>query len=264
MNRRALRIMTTAMIVASVARLGAHNTFIVPEKFIATAGETVTVGFHSADGFPDSTRVLKTLVDPAIHTGSKRAAISQVEADGMRLTGRVLLTGSGHIILTATNRAQVTEMKADEFQEYLEEEGLSDVVAGRAQRGETGVAAKERYTMYAKSILLVGTPGEGFKRLVGTPIELVPVADPYRLKSGERLPVRVLFRGKPIANVAVKAISTTTGDKQRIVGRSNADGMVLVPVTPGAWRLQAIYMERSPNPDADWESHWTTLTFQVR
>jgi uncharacterized GH25 family protein len=263
-NRRVIGVMTAALLVLSMTRVGAHNTFIVPEKFVAAAGDEITVGFHSADGFPESTRVLKTLTDPAIHTATGHMPISGVGVDGMRLSSRVRLTGSGHVILTATNRTQVAEMKPDAFHAYLEEEALSDIAAARKQRGETGAAAKERYTMYAKSIVLAGTPGEGYKLVVGTPIELVPLADPYRLKSGEALPVRVLFRGAPAANVAVKAISNKPGSKQHVVGRTNADGVVSMPVAPGAWRLQSIYMERSTKPDADWESYWATLTFEVR
>jgi hypothetical protein len=38
---------------------------------------------------------------------------------------------------------------------------------------------------------------------------------------------------------------------------------IAVPVTPGRWRLHTILMERITTPDADWESFWATLTFEV-
>jgi uncharacterized GH25 family protein len=155
-------------------------------------------------------------------------------------------------------------MKAGEFTEYLEEEGLTDIIEARKQRGEASANAKERYTMYAKALLLSGAPDDGYSRPVGTPIEIVPMVDPYRLKAGEPLRVRVLFRGQPVANVAVKALSTRDEDgKQNIIGRTNADGVVSIPSGPGLWRVQTIHMERSTKPDVDWESYWATLTFEV-
>ena len=45
--------------------------------------------------------------------------------------------------------------------------------------------------MYAKSILLVGQPDGAYRRAIGFPIEIVPEADPYAIKSGESLPVQI-------------------------------------------------------------------------
>jgi hypothetical protein len=47
------------------------------------------------------------------------------------------------------------------------------------------------------------------------------------------------------------------------VGKTDDEGRIDVPVTPGQWRLHAIHMERSTKPDADWESFWATLTFEA-
>src|SRR6185436_4184023 len=185
MTRTTVALLTAAIVVASMVRLAAHNTFIVPEKFVVKDGEAISVGFHSADGFPASSRVLKTLEEPFIHTAAGRVPIADVRAEANRLVARVTVAGSGHVIVSATNRTQTTEMKAGEFTEYLEEEGLTDIIDARKQRGEASANAKERYTMYAKALLLSGAPDDGYSRPVGTPIEIVPMVDPYRLKAGE-------------------------------------------------------------------------------
>ena len=36
-----------------------------------------------------------------------------------------------------------------------------------------------------------------------------------------------------------------------------------IPVSAGKWRLYTIHMERALGSDADWESVWTTLTFEI-
>ena len=170
------------------------------------------------------------------------------------------MADSGHIIVTAVNAAATEEMRAASFEKYLSEEGLGHIVDARKQRGESDKAGKERYTMYAKAILLAGAPSDGYKTAVGLPLEIVPEKDPYRLQAGEALPVRVLLRGAPAPNLEVKATSAT--EKTVVVGRTDAQGRLTVPVTKGQWRLHTIHMERASG-DVDWESLWTTLTFEV-
>ena len=78
-------------------------------------------------------------------------------------------------------------MKAASFEKYLKEEGLNHIVEARAQRGESDKPGKERYTMYAKTIFLAGAPNEGYKAVVGLPLEIVPEKDPYRFTWSVRL-----------------------------------------------------------------------------
>jgi uncharacterized GH25 family protein len=250
--------------LVSVEQVAAHDTFVLPEKFRVATGETVVIGFHSSDAFPESTQLIKRLEDPTVHLPGGSVFIMNIRPDGTRLVGSAAVPVEGHVIVTAINATATTDMKGDEFLEYLTEEGLTHVVAARAQRGEAEKPTRERYTMYAKSILVAGAPSEGFKTVVGLPIEMVPEKDPYRLKPGEALPIRVLYRGVPAADVDVKAASSGVGiEKQHSVGRTDANGRILIPVTPGRWRLHAIHMERSAQPDVEWESVWTTLTFEI-
>lgn len=74
-----------------------------------------------------------------------------------------------------------------------------------------------------------------------------------------RCRVRVLLRGAPVANL--QAHATSAGSKPQVVGSTDAEGRVNVPVSQGRWRLHAIHMERGS--DVDWESVWTTLTFEI-
>jgi len=246
--------------VLGAANLAAHYTYILPQNFRVAAGDTVTVGFHSGDGFPESTAILKRLREPAIHTSRGKLSIDGLKEDGKRVAATISVVDAGHIIVTAVNATATEEMRPASFEEYLAEEGLAHIVAARKARGEAEKAGKERYTMYAKTILVSGTPGDGYKTAVGLPLEIVPEKDPYRLKPGEPLPVRVLLRGTPAQNLEVKA--TTAAEKPRVIGTTDAQGRITVPVSKGQWRLHTIHMERASG-DVDWESLWTTLTFEV-
>jgi uncharacterized GH25 family protein len=152
-------------------------------------------------------------------------------------------------------------MKADEFTKYLKDESLTAAVESRAKLRETAKPGRERYSMYLKSIVLSGAPNEGYKQLTGQPIEIVPEKDPSSVRSGESLPVRVLFKGAPAPNLDLFAASKTKA-KHR-VGKTDSNGRISVPVAAGTWRLNTILMKRITEPTADWESFWATLTFEI-
>jgi uncharacterized GH25 family protein len=246
-----------------IENVAAHYTFIMPEKFRVAPGDTVKIGFHAADGFPESTQAIKRLTDASIRVAGKTMSVSPVGED-KRMTGSVTVPATGYVIAGAINATTVGTMNAKSFTGYLVEENLQHVVEARAAAGEADKPARERYTMYAKSILLAGAADEGYKQTVGHTIEFVPEKDLHALKPGESLPVRVLLRGKPAGSLEVMAASTGSfGSKSRSIGKTDSQGRILVPVTSGAWRLHTIHMERSANPDADWESFWATLTFEA-
>jgi len=258
-------VFALALILMVVSNAAAHYTFVMPEKFRVSQGETLKIGFHSADSFPDRSAIAKRLQDAALHAGGATIAIKDLTEDGKRMVASVTVPASGHIVATVVNAASIENMKGESFTKYLKEEGLTPIVDARARSGETDKAARERYTMYAKTIMLAGTPNEAYQRPVGLPIEIVPEKDPYAMKSGESLPVRVLFKGSPASGLELMATAAGAApSKAQSIGRTDAEGRIALPVTSGLWRLHTIQMERSSSPDADWESFWATLTFEVR
>ena len=64
--------------------------------------------------------------------------------------------------------------------------------------GLKGIILSLYYEEYAKALINVGEgSGDSFKRPVGHGLEIVPLKNPSRLKTGDFLPVQVLFKGKP-------------------------------------------------------------------
>src|SRR5688572_17003601 len=249
-----------ALILALAGTAAAHYNFIFPEKFRVSPGETLIIGFHAADGFPESTLVPKRLQSLSLHTATSTVAITGLREEGLRQVARVKAP-SGYSIVTAVNPGKADTMKAAPFLQYLQEENLTGAIDLRKKLGETEKPGRERYSMYLKSIVLAGTPNDGYKRVVGMPIEIVPEKDPSQLKAGETLPVRVLFKGKPAANLQL--FSASVGKPNKNIGKTDANGRLNVPVSKGRWRLHTIRMERITAPDADWESFWATLTFEI-
>ena len=126
---------------------------------------------------------------------------------------------------------------------------------------------RERYSKYARALLRNGAKSTPFfQQPSGLIIEIIPTADPYSLKPGDQLPVQVLFRSKPAANLHMEA-SWAHGSETKSVsaGRTDANGRLTVTLPEaGLWRLHTIKMERCADPAAaDWESFWSSLTFEL-
>src|SRR5262249_5875104 len=96
---------------------------------------------------------------------------------------------------------------------------------------------------------------------LGFTLELVPRRTP---RAGGELPLTLLFRGKPVENVLVVAMSKSDPDKA-VRARTDAKGRVILPIAhAGFWLVKAVVMEAAP-PDSgvDWESWWASVTFEL-
>jgi hypothetical protein len=80
----------------------------------------------------------------------------------------------------------------------------------RAWMAEPGIATcrVSLDTSYAKAIVRVGdSPDESWREPVGLGLEIVPLADPTRLRAGDSIAVRVLEAGRPLAGLALRAMT---------------------------------------------------------
>ena len=250
--------------------LVAHQLFIMPSSFYVSNGERITVGLHNGDSFPDSEGPpsLERLRDVTVHTAKLQYNVTNLRVDGNRVVGDARIPAKGTLVISARTVPNFIELPAEAFEKYLKEEGMSQVVEWRKQNGETANAGRELYSKYVKALVRSGSGDESYAKPVGLAIELVPEKDPYSLKVGERMPVRLLWRGKPAAGVMVEsARSGANGPAEsQAVGRTGADGRVQVFLSAaGKWRLNAIAIERHADRDkADWETFWASLTFEIR
>lgn len=250
--------------VASLAF--AHDTYLMPQRFQATKGQSMLLSLHNGDSFPDSegpvdpTRIVNARMTTA--SGSQDIAGFYIGDQATHTAIKVPSTS----ILSLQTKPRFLEMAPDKFEAYVKEEGLNNVL--KAREGAGGArAGREQYSKYAKTYVTMAgeAAGEVYRKVVGLAIEIVPEADPALLKPGAQLPVRVLFQGKPAADLQVIR-STPDGAKGQhtVVGRTDAEGRLSVPIqAAGKHRLHAIQMVASQGTPHDWESFWASFTFEV-
>ena len=100
--------------------------------------------------------------------------------------------------------------------------------------------------------------------VVGLPLEIVPLQDPFTRKVGDTLKVRVLFHGNSLASANLGWDHPGDGELPSGTVRTDAAGEAYVPITrSGLMTLRLTHMTQPRKKEFEWESFWTTLTFRV-
>ncbi len=251
------------------ARLPAHDFWIEPERFRPPPGARTEVALLVGHGFE---------VTPFARRAERIVRFDHVDRKGTRpvpgLEGRhpaglVVPRDAGPSwVVYRSTRAFLT-LPAERFEPYLREEGLEEVIALRADRGDAGAPGREAYSRCCKALL--GTPGPDdaafVARPVGLALELVPDLDPRVPDDDAGLPLRLLRDGRPVERARVDLHPLRPGELGTPVAtaRTDAAGRVRLSAPgPGRWLVASVDMaEAADDVDADWESLWTTLAFEV-
>jgi uncharacterized GH25 family protein len=185
--------------------------------------------------------------------------------DGSDPAGLLKASDPGTYVLAYRGRPSCLELPPAKFEAYLREEGLESVLAQRRAAGTFGQPGRERFTRYAKALVQVGDRWDpGFGRTLGLRLELVPELNPQAPAAGRSLPVRLLFEGAPLPGA--KLVAQLEGDPAvQVTVRSDSEGRALLRLDrPGRWMVKAVHMVPAKGePDADWESLWASLSFEV-
>ena len=264
MNRTLRRL--TCLLTFSALPVLAHDFWIEPSSYQVPAGGKVTIRFRVGEHFRgDPLPLDPQRVVVFSHFGPKTEAPVK-GVPGLDPAGVVTLDEPGlHLIAYRSTSSPVT-LDPQEFEAYLRAEGLERIIEERSRRNERGARGRELYSRCVKSLLRAGSSGEeaGFDRVLGFPVELVAKLNPYGLKAGDELPVRVLRQGEPLAGALVTAYPH--GEPSRPVrGRSDEDGRVELRLPrPGPWLIKTVHMERIEDGEkADWQSWWASLTLEL-
>jgi len=266
-------ILTIALLLIA-STLSAHDLFLRLDSFFVRPQSVVVINVLNGTFSKSENAITRDrLRDISVVGPSGRARIDttswQAKGDTSRLS--VHVGASGTYLVGASTAPREITLAAKDFNAYLAEDGIPDVLAARKRDGELGKKATERYSKHVKALLQAGdTKSGGFDTILGYPAELVPLDNPY-LRSGKWVRVRALVEGKPVANQLV-----VSGRKLRNVPRvverrirTDADGVARIRIDDrGQWYVKFIHMEKYRGPRApsspDYESKWATLTFEIR
>lgn len=262
--------MTRRLFLASfsAALAQGHDLYLMPQEFRANKPGRRLIWFHLGDGFPES----ESAVSPErLRNARALGASATVPVEGLRIVGdrvagEVDLPSEGTFVIAVETAPNRIDLPASSFESYLEHEGLGHVIEWRRAHGEAAKNGLERYTKFVKSLVAVGNTDASHSCSAGFPIEIVPQADPFSLRARDPLPIQVLFEGKPARDLQIQAAwARGKSSETRVAGRTDDEGRLDVALGhKGLWRLHTVLMRRRAEDDADWQSFWASLTFEIR
>ncbi len=245
----------------------AHDLWLVPDGE-ARVGTPVTVRANSGMNFPNSVHapdpaafLRRILLTPAAAGGDLQAAGREGDSGLLRFKP----ADRGVYVVAVETQPRVIELSAEKFNEYLVSDGLPHIYRLRAAEKSLDQPARERYSKSPKLLLQVGDGGGGDPcRVVGLPLEIVPLRSPFGLRAGDTLAVKVLFAGKPLSDANLGWDLPDDGEAASGTVRTDVRGEALVPIArTGLMTIRLTHMTRPKANDYEWESFWTTLTFRI-
>ncbi len=143
------------------------------------------------------------------------------------------------------------------FRTYVHTEGdprLADVIDALPKEPQ-----REHYRRSLKLLQGVGPGREGWDRVVGLPLEIVPVDRPG---SREQMRVRLLASGEPVVGARVRAYPFAGhADDDAVTARTNEEGVATLALPDRSldWVYAAVVMSHDAERAHPWHSVWTTL-----
>lgn len=248
----------------------AHDTWLVPAKFQVGRAGTVVLRLATSEAFPASEAAASSdrIARFTLRTKSGTKSVEGYRAEATFLVAEVTPQEEGHAVVVAETKPYAFVLEPKIFNEYLREEELKPIMEARKARGQSDSPGRERYRKIAKTVLCVGNAKDrNYRKRDGLWLEIVPQNSPCQLRVGGKLTVQVLFEGRPLQGVAVAAgYEGVTGHHYPQWVRTPRNGKVAFPLDrPGLWFVRTLHMvPAKDDPEADWQSAFSTLTFEVK
>jgi uncharacterized GH25 family protein len=267
MKNICLGFLLLSIIVLGATTLAAHDFWLLPQLFRINPGDSVTISANTGMDFPNSlSAVTPDRVNQFILVGkSIKKNITDLKVQGNSLVTECTFKESGTYVVGVDLKPKEIKLTAEEFNEYLLHDGLPNIYALRKKEGILDKDAVEHYSKYSKAIIQVGKKlDEVPKKPLGLPIEIVPKVNPYGLKIGDDLEVTVLFQGKPLSGTEIAWSYPGKGEEFAGSKKTDKSGKAVIPLDKvGPYVIRLTHMEWVKKPTHEWESYWTSLTFEV-
>ncbi len=264
-HRRILAAIATFSLAATTF---AHVFWVQPATFRGKPGDILKIQLHVGDTFPgeivprNDAKIDKfVVVGPA--AGIEKPAVGR-DADPVAAVYRS--TEPGTYLIAYRSKTTPVTLEAEKFETYLKEKGLEKIIAKRAELKHSAMPGRELFSRSAKAVFRIGdkpSDGPAIKDMAHR-VEVVPKSDPTTLKPGDTLSLAIRSEGKPYANALVQARNAEHPDSG-IAARTDEQGRIAFKLPrSGVWVIDTVDMfPAAAGADADWESVWASLTFEL-
>lgn len=179
---------------------------------------------------------------------------------------------AGTYVIGVSTRPNIIAMTPEEFVAYLKHDNVLDTLATFEKENQL-TQVRERYSKHVRTIVQVGdTKTSDYSSELGYPVEILLDQSPSELRFGDDVSFRVLYQGKPVNNQRVRASYEGFHDHDADGNHLNSydlstdsEGRATFLLSNKAlWYITLIHMQKINDPDAEYESNWATITFNVK
>jgi len=263
-------IMKKIFILVVICLIGptllAHEFWLEPEKFIYQPGDNIVVRFKVGEDFhgenwKDNGSIIQNLM---VYQGDVEDNLSEIFTKSPCDSLEFSCFEEGMQMIAYSSIIAQRKTEAEKFNQFLKAKGLQDVLTYRLEHNQTDSAGKEQYQSCIKTMIQVGSLfDETFSRPTNLLVDIIPAKNPYSLKSGDSLTLKLLFKSKAMVNSQVRIWHREDEMSTRLEIRTDSLGQVTFPVTTsGVWMVSVLKMLRLEAPGkADWQSFDGSLTW---
>lgn len=263
------RLRTIAALIVSVILATAaiaHDTWLIPDRFLVEPNSSVLLDLTSGMAFPSlETSIKPERIDSAkCRLAGRTVALSDLTPGPKSLRFKARLSDVGMATLWIELKPRALELTPKQVQEYLDEIEAPLTVRQQWASAKGPRHWREVYTKHAKTFVQVGESqaDSSWSEPVGMSLEIVPETDPTRLRSGDEFAFRVLENGAPLADFPIGFVPEESDKPQ--IRRTDKEGRVRYRLAmSGRWLLRGTKLRKATQPGVDWESDFTTLTVRV-
>lgn len=263
---------TVVLILLAAIQVFSHDYWFKPDSFFAAVGGSVQLHLLVGDEHKiEEERPLQKdrTVSFEMFSSKQRPMDLLVQGqDKQSPVAQLSFKTAGNYLIAMERKAATIKLDGKKFSDYLAEEGLDSIIALRRKANEGDKEGRERYRRYLKALFQVGDQRDNtYKRVLGQRLEILPQSNPYAMKPGETLRVRVLFEGKPLVAAKVFAYNESGSEVHEQAARTGSDGIVAFRLDrPGEWLIRLVHMRRcaADCAEIDWESFWSAYSFGMK
>ena len=265
-----IALLSALLLAAAAVSLSAHDMFIKLDNYFLAPGDTLRVPLINGTFTKSENGIEYERIRFLVMLDS--TGLTHPPPLGWSIANEsthfgIALKREGTLVLGLGTYPRELSLKGKQFNAYLQEEGITDILTLRKKRGQLDKPARERYAKYVKAVFQVGEhPSPSVATPLGFAAEVIPVDNPYVGQRSGKLRFQCLVDGKPVAGLTVVAGSQHASEKPKEMSFvTDAQGMVALKITrAGRWYVKFVRMVPVSRGDVDYESKWATLTFEVR
>ncbi len=135
----------------------------------------------------------------------------------------------------------------------------SQTTQGWKQAGKKelkGVISSGKYEKFCKTLINVGKADDGYKKVVGHKLEIVPISNPAEAMIGKDMEFKILFDGKPFSTGVYATFDgfSTNPNTYAYFTETDEQGIAKVKIThPGVWMVRV--EKEIAEPTEDYDNH---------